>query len=92
MNKFIKGVLKGLDAGILDLLANSADIEPERLETGHDTPGLIQILIDRDRYFSVIQKGVECFRRNRIDGLRTDQFFNVKYIAVSRTFRAGAGP
>src|SRR5579862_2109047 len=41
---------------------------------------------------SVIAEGVEGGRRNGVYRVRSDQFFDVQHIAISRVLGAGAGP
>mgnify|MGYP000606971772 CR=1 FL=1 len=44
------------------------------------------------RRMPVLPEGLERRRRNRIDGLRTDEFLHIQHIAVGGIFCAGTGP
>ena len=41
---------------------------------------------------AMVAEGTDGGRRHRVDGIRTDQFFNIDHIAVIRILGAGTGP
>ena len=54
--------------------------------------GLHDLLFDTVFGFAVVEVIVESFDRDRVDGVPSDERFDVFHIAIFRVLGAGAGP
>ena len=61
-------------------------------EIGHGFVSGVDTVGEARAKFAVIAEGVEGCGRDGVHSVRTDEFFDVDYVAVFRIFGASAGP
>ena len=65
---------------------------PDLLEFGEHPPCILDVFLEAVAWRAMIAEGVECRRRYGIDGVGTDQFLYIEYVAVLLVLGAGGRP
>src|SRR5579859_6586652 len=91
-DQLVEGIVKELDGFVQKLASDVLHGDSGLFKIGHSLVSRGEIGVERTADDTVIAEGVHGGRRNRVDGLRADQLFDIENIAILWIFGAGAGP
>ena len=92
LEELVEGVGEELDAIGSELVGHLFHRDAGSGEVGHGFARAVQIFGQALTRLAVIAEGVKRGRRDGVDGVGADQFFDVDDVAVILIFGAGAGP
>ncbi len=86
----IVGLNKLVDAFLEQLFRGFINVDSEAGERLQHAPGSFRVFREPDSRVTMGVKSLQGFERHRVDGIRTDQWFDLLDVAVSGILRARA--